>query len=71
MGALTGLAETKSSQVFILTTSRSDESVLPRSQVVNITATRSDIEQFVEDAITQGISRSSQLSGKILVLGKW
>ncbi|KAL8904849.1 MAG: hypothetical protein Q9207_003009 [Kuettlingeria erythrocarpa] len=60
--ALCRLAPAPLRKVHILATSRSEQSLLPRANITQITATRDDIKLFVENQILGGISTSHSLS---------
>ncbi|KAL8922820.1 MAG: hypothetical protein Q9208_004945 [Pyrenodesmia sp. 3 TL-2023] len=60
--ALSRLAPAPLRKMRILATSRVEHSLLPRADVIQITATQDDIKRFVKNKIQEGISNSHSLS---------
>ncbi|KAL8759293.1 MAG: hypothetical protein Q9184_003678, partial [Pyrenodesmia sp. 2 TL-2023] len=60
--ALSRLAAAPLRKMRILATSRTEHSLLPRADVIQITATQDDIKRFVKNKILEGISNSHGLS---------
>lgn len=62
--ALSRLAPALLRKVRILATSRAEQSLLPKADVIQITATQDDIKRFVKSKILEGISTSHSLSDR-------